>query len=125
MAFTYRGKTALKAFVLSFSSALAVECRGKGVHVVALCPGPSDTGFFAALNNVAIEQKAFLSRRARVADVVMVGLQALERRQTVAVVGCANRLLAVVTRLLPREWVALVTERMFHAPSGSAPTTAH
>jgi hypothetical protein len=116
---------ATKAFVLSFSSALAVECRGKGVHVVALCPGPTDTGFFAALNNAAVKQKAFLSRRARVADVVVVGLQALERRQTVAVVGRANRLLTVVTRLLPREWVAIVTERMFRAPSNSAPTTAH
>jgi short-subunit dehydrogenase len=35
-----------KAFVLSFSEALAEELRGTGVHVMAAHPGPVDTGFF-------------------------------------------------------------------------------
>jgi short-subunit dehydrogenase len=37
---------ASKAFVLSFSEALAEELRGSGVHVMAAHPGPIDTGFF-------------------------------------------------------------------------------
>lgn len=36
---------ASKAFVSSFSNAIAHECKGSGVTVTTLCPGPADTGF--------------------------------------------------------------------------------
>lgn len=116
--------SATKAFVLSFSSALAAECRARGVQVLALCPGPTETGFFAALNNAAVEQKSFLSRRASVADVVGVGLRALERRRMIAVVGRLNRLLTLLPRLLPREWVAAIGERIFRTPGGHSTAPA-
>src|SRR6476469_8717390 len=38
---------ATKAYVLSFSQALAEELRDSGVTVTALCPGPTATGFAA------------------------------------------------------------------------------
>ncbi len=38
---------ASKAFVLSFTEALWQECRGTGVRVLALCPGATETEFFA------------------------------------------------------------------------------
>ncbi len=38
---------ATKAFVLSFSQALAFEMKQEGVRVTALCPGPTKTEFFA------------------------------------------------------------------------------
>lgn len=41
---------ASKAFVLSFSQALRAETLGSGVTVTALCPGPTATGFVAALD---------------------------------------------------------------------------
>jgi len=41
---------ATKAFVVSFSQALAEEVRGTGVTITALCPGPVDTGFTKASN---------------------------------------------------------------------------
>jgi hypothetical protein len=37
---------ASKAFVLSFSVALAEEYRHRGVRILALCPGPTGTSFF-------------------------------------------------------------------------------
>ena len=39
---------ATKAFVLSFSEALWEENRAHGVHVMALCPGVTETNFFEA-----------------------------------------------------------------------------
>jgi short-subunit dehydrogenase len=39
---------ATKAFVVSFSQAIAQELKGTGVTVTALCPGPVDTGFISA-----------------------------------------------------------------------------
>jgi short-subunit dehydrogenase len=48
---------ATKAFVLSFTEALAEELRGTGVHVTAAHPGPIATGFFdgtsAAIHSAA------------------------------------------------------------------------
>ena len=41
---------ASKAFVTSFSQALAEELRNSGITVTALCPGPVDTEFFDAAN---------------------------------------------------------------------------
>ena len=38
--------SASKAFVLTFSQALWGEYRSRGIQVLALCPGPVDTGFF-------------------------------------------------------------------------------
>lgn len=38
--------SATKAYVTSFSEALAIELRPKGVTVTALCPGPVPTEFF-------------------------------------------------------------------------------
>ena len=39
---------ATKAYVLSFSEAIATELEGTGVTVTALCPGPTASGFQAA-----------------------------------------------------------------------------
>ena len=39
---------ASKAYVISFSEAIANELKGSGVTVTCLCPGPTDTGFRAA-----------------------------------------------------------------------------
>lgn len=39
---------ATKAFVVSFSEAIANELKGTGVTVTVLCPGPVDTGFISA-----------------------------------------------------------------------------
>ena len=49
---------AAKAFVLSFSQALAAEHRRAGVRVVAVCPGPVRTEFFTPHGDLADGERA-------------------------------------------------------------------
>ncbi|MBB6096683.1 hypothetical protein HNR42_000095 [Deinobacterium chartae] len=92
---------ASKAFVLSFSEALACELRGTGVTVTALCPGPTATGFQA---RAGLEgSRLFVSGRTlSSADVVDEAYQALLRGQTLVIPGRTNRLQTFLTRLVPR-----------------------
>lgn len=94
---------ASKAFVLSFSQALSEEYRGRGLRVLALCPGATETAFFETAG-----EAASVGRRRTPEQVVETGLRALERERTVVVDGFANALLAQVPRLLPRRLVARI-----------------
>jgi len=97
---------ASKAFVVSFSQALAEEYRARGLRVLALCPGATATAFF----EIAGEQAAF-GRRRTTEQVVATGLRALERGRTVVVDGASNALLAQLTRFFPRRFVAQMAGR--------------
>jgi short-subunit dehydrogenase len=102
---------ASKAYVLSLSEALAVELEGTGVTVVALCPGPTESGFQA----VAGIGASNLSRGRRLptsAEVAAVGMRALERGTTVAIAGTRNWWLVQSVRLLPRKVVARIVKRI-------------
>jgi uncharacterized protein len=94
---------ATKAFVLSFTEALWYELRDSGVHVLALCPGPTSTGFFAVAGTEDI-----MTRGRQTPDVVAeVGLRALERGKGPTVVsGLANTVTASAHRFVPRGLMA-------------------
>ena len=93
---------ATKAFVLSFSEALAEEVRAHGVRVVALCPGQTETAFFTEIEDARVG-------RARTAEqVVATALRALDRGTVVAVDGLSNYVLANSSRFAPRRLVARI-----------------
>jgi short-subunit dehydrogenase len=101
---------ATKAFVLHFSEALAEEVRGRGVMVLAVCPGVTRTGFFDAAGAPGWMQK----HRSHAPDrVVKAALAALERRQQVVVIGWRNYLLTVAVRLASRRRVVKESTRFF------------
>lgn len=98
---------ASKAFVLSFSEALWAENRSYGVHVLAVCPGPTETNFFqeaefpSALVNVAA------ANYTPTAVVVREALKALEKKHPSIIPGnIGNQLIANLHRFLPREALA-------------------
>jgi uncharacterized protein len=91
---------ASKAFVLSFSQALAEEYRARGLRVLALCPGATETAFF----DIAGEA-ASVGRRRSPEQVVTTGLRALERGRSVVIDGFSNALLAQLSRFFPRRFV--------------------
>src|SRR5712692_5810420 len=79
---------ASKAFVLSFTEALAEELKGTGVRILALCPWSVKTEIDVFAHNEGLLGK-LPSLTAE--EVVQAGLQALERGRTVKVVGALNQ----------------------------------
>lgn len=95
---------ASKAYVLSFSEALAAELEGKGVSVTALCPGPTRTEFQrrAGLHDSAFAMMGMMDP----GPVAEAGYRAMRAGRRLAIPGLRNRLGAFLVRLTPR---ALVT----------------
>lgn len=90
---------ATKAFVLSFTEAVAEEIRGTGVRVLALCPGSVATELDMFAHNKGLLGK-LPSLTAK--EVVKTGLGALEAGRVVKVVGRLNRFLPFMDRFMPR-----------------------
>ena len=107
---------ATKAFVLSFSEALAHELRGTGVRVIAASPGIVKSEF----SRVAgwAEQESALPKLTPDA-VVQATLRAAESGRVVRVVGFAYRLLAVLDAITPRPMMRWIMGRVF-APRASS-----
>lgn len=98
---------ATKAFVLSFSEAIANELKDTGVTVTALCPGATETGFKAA----AALGGSNLFKGNGIAgskDVAEFGYKAMMAGKTVVVHGIVNSLMAQSVRFAPRNIVAAI-----------------
>jgi short-subunit dehydrogenase len=101
---------ATKAFVLSFSQALAFEMKQEGVRVTALCPGPTKTEFFA---RAGVGDSPFghmpLASSMSVAEA---GYNGFMRGKAVVVPGLFNKLLIATSGLQPRAISMPVIGRM-------------
>ena len=101
---------ASKAFVLSFSEAVANEVKGSGVTLTVLCPGPTRTAFFEA---AGITDSNLLKRSSMSAEeVARIGYRAMMAGKTEVIAGARNRWLMRGTRLAPRGMLAAVTRRL-------------
>ena len=98
---------ATKAFVLSFSEALSEENRAHGIHVMALCPGVTETNFFEASK---IDQPPM--RTVQTAEeVVDAALRGLGRQKSLVVSGWTNWLTMEAERFVPRSMVTKVAAK--------------
>lgn len=96
---------ATKAFVLSFSEALWIEYKKRGIKVLALCPGATDTRFFDAMGRDVVAGKHSPQQ------VVWAGLLALEQGRHYVIPGFKNSLESnILPRLLPRAAMATLVE---------------
>jgi hypothetical protein len=99
---------ATKAYVLSFSEAIANELRGSGVTVTCFCPGATRTGF--ARRAGTEHSRLFKQIGAMSAEkVALDGYRAVMEGRTLAISGAHNWLVAQSARFAPRRMVTAVS----------------
>jgi short-subunit dehydrogenase len=99
---------ATKAYVISFSEALANELRHSGVTVTCFCPGATHTGF--ARRAGTQKSRLFQQFGAMSAEkVALGGYRAVMEGRTLAISGVHNWLAAQSTRFAPRKAVTAVS----------------
>ena len=91
---------ATKAFVLSFTEALAEELHGTGLIVSVLCPGPTKSNF----GNVARGDKVRRLKTAKMTSeaVAIYGHRSFRNGKITAVPGFKNKIFVLLNRILPR-----------------------
>ena len=97
---------ATKAYVISFSEAIANELAGSGVTVTCLCPGATDTEF--AKRADMQESRLFKMGTMRPEDVARAGYEAMMRGKTLMIPGVKNWLMVESVRLAPRKMVTAI-----------------
>jgi hypothetical protein len=99
---------ATKAYVLSFSEAIADELRHSGVQVTCFCPGATLTEFQKRAeteNSRLFKQLAPMDAKTVAED----GYRALMAGKTLAISGFKNWLVAESVRFAPRKWVTAIS----------------
>jgi uncharacterized protein len=101
---------ATKAFVFSFSLAIANELQGTGVTLTVLCPGPTRTNFFetAGTSNTNIVKGPWMSA----ASVAREGYDAMMAGRAEIIAGSRNRWMIWGARFAPRRMLAGIARRL-------------
>ena len=101
---------ATKAYVLSFSQALAEELRNSGVTVTALCPGMTFTGF-QERSGVGDALLAKIGGMNAV-DVAKIAYKGLMRGKRIVIPGLFNKVLIFFTGITPRRLATSMSRQM-------------
>lgn len=103
---TFATYAAAKAFVLHFTEAVHEEVRGRGVRVMALCPGPVPTGFQGRASFRIAPAQRMMTMSAE--ETVRRALADYERGCVVSIPGTLNKLSATLASIGPRPLVRRV-----------------
>lgn len=101
--------SATKAFVTSFSTAIAEENRPFGITVLALCPGATETNFFAAAE---IREPMTVKGMQTAGQVVDAALKAVRRGRPLVVSGFSNYVGSVLGTIVPDSVITRVIGRV-------------
>lgn len=102
---------ATKAYILSFSEALANELENTGVTVTVLCPGTTQSSFHER-TGMADSQLLKTKRMMDAATVANIGYRALMDGKTIVIPGIINKLMAKSVRFIPRNLVTKIVRKM-------------
>jgi short-subunit dehydrogenase len=101
---------ATKAYVLSFSEAIAEELLWTGVTVTTLCPGPTESEFARTAN--LIDSKSFSGKLPSSKEVARYAFAAMMAGARVAIHGTLNALMVHLVAWMPRSFVTKIVKKM-------------
>lgn len=99
---------ASKSYVLSLTTALRQELKTRGIKVIAVCPGPVNTAFF---DRAYQHEEMKFYKKLVMADPKKVVKKALKdgrRNRGISVYGGMMKVLRVICKLLPADWIVKV-----------------
>lgn len=105
---------ATKAYVYSFSLALAAELEPKGVFVETLCPGPVDTEF---ANVASLGARKVVKDGKSPEKVVAHCLKCISRKRYISVMAIKWKFKAFMSRFISKIWFARYTFKNEKRPS--------
>jgi short-subunit dehydrogenase len=91
---------ASKAYVQSFTEALAAELSETQIHVSVLCPGPTSTNFGKVARGNKVRRKKLPGMTAEA--VAKYGHEKFRQRRVVIIPGFANKFTVFLVRFIPR-----------------------
>lgn len=100
---------ASKAFVYSFSVALAEELAGTGVTVTTFCPGGTVTEFFARAEMETTRHRMYMMPADAVARI---GYRALMKGEVIATAGLLNQVSSSIAKCLPSRFTARIVKKL-------------
>ncbi len=103
---------ATKAYVLSFTEALASELKGTGIAVSALCPGPTQTGF---VDRAKLQNSKIFSGELKLASsekVASIGYEGLQNGKIIVIPGFTNKVITKSYRFMPRKALAAIVKKI-------------
>lgn len=104
---------ASKAYILSFSEAIANELKGTGVTVTVLCPGQTKTCFQEVVSNGAkASENKIKFNIANAKDVAEYGYKAMQKGEVVAIPGNFNKFLSRLPRFIPRRTATAIIRKI-------------
>jgi short-subunit dehydrogenase len=107
---------ATKAYVLSFSEAIANELEETGVSVTVLCPGPTHSAFHER-TGMADSEQLKSKKMMDAATVAQIGYRGMMEGKTVVIPGVKNRIMAESVRFTPRKLVTKLVRSMQQLPT--------
>ena len=106
---------ATKAFIISFSEAIAMEARESGVTIQVCCPGYTETNFHQTANH---HPRHILPAQTP-HDVVQTSLNALKSNTTLVTIGWPGVAAQLMVRVMPKRWLMRLTGRFVRPNSPS------
>ena len=102
---------ATKAFVSSFTEALAVELKPHGVQVTSVAPGPTSTDFQRRAdleNTLLLKTQVVMSAE----DVARIGYAGFKKGRRAVITGIPNKFLGHAARFIPRRLLLPIVKRL-------------
>lgn len=111
--------SATKSYVLTFTEALNYEYRDKGIHIMALCPGATESKFMEVATEKSADVRANAEKRASTMNYLpseVVAKDCLDSflgGKIYRITGKNNRILIAVAKFLSRKTVLNLNGNMF------------